>query len=277
VASGLNLWLSQCQKLDENGNRILVLNSQGQLVGDNVTCVGGGSDNGNIDIKPWSANVFNTAAEWYFDKNAILGLGLFKIDIATAVQNFQERRNFVDADGIDRGNTGNVWVSQNVGASSLYGAELGYKHPFTFLPGAFLSSTGVEINYTHSVNESADRDIEGNVLPLQSNSRDQANFILWYDKSGLNVRLALNWKSKEFNGYAGLNTSGQAVKLANWNEPQTYVDLSVSYWMNKHFSMFVNGTNLTENSRKSYAQYTDQVQSIYVQERRVSTGLTLSF
>ncbi len=276
VASGLNLWLSQCEKTDENGNRVMVLDSAGKLVGENVTCVGGGSDNGNIDIKPWSANVYNAAAEWYFDKNAILGVGLFKIDVGTAVQNFQERRSFVDADGIDRGNTGNVWVSQNVGASSLYGAEIGYKQPFTFLPGAFLSSTGVELNYTYSMNESADRDLLGNVLPLQSNSRHQSNFILWYDKSGLNVRLALNVKSKEFDGYAGLNTSGQAVKLANWIEPQAYLDLSVNYWLNEHFSFFVNGTNLTDTSRKSYAQYTDQVQAIYAQERRISTGITLS-
>ncbi len=276
VGSGLNLWYTQCEKKDENGNRVLVLNGAGQLVGDNVTCTGGGNDKGNIDIKPWSANVYNAAAEWYFDENAILGVGLFKIDVGTAVQNFQERRSFVDADGIDRGNTGNVWVSQNVGASSLYGLETGYKQPFKFLPGPFLSATGIELNYTYSKNESADKDIQGNVLPLQSNSEHQANMILWYDKAGLNVRLAYNWKSKEFDGFAGLNTSGQAVKLANWIEPQSYLDLSVSYWVNPHLSLFVNGTNLTEQSKKSYAQYTGQLQSIWVQERRYSAGVTLS-
>ncbi|MES2825374.1 MAG: TonB-dependent receptor [Pseudomonadota bacterium] len=276
VGSGLNLWYTECEKKDENGNRVLVLNSSGQLVGDKVTCTGGGNDKGNIDIKPWSANVYNLAAEWYFEENAILGVGLFKIDVDSAVQNFQERRNFLDGDGIDRGNTGNVWVSQNVGASSLYGLEMGYKQPFTFLPGAFLSATGVELNYTYSKNESADRDIQGNVLPLQSNSEHQSNFILWYDKSGLNVRLAYNWKSKEFDGFAGLNTSGQAVKLASWIEPQAYLDLSVSYWVNEHFSLFVNGTNLTEQSKKSYAQYSGQLNSIWVQERRYSAGITLS-
>jgi|GEM_PF-358654 len=276
VGSGLSLWLSQCEKKDENGNRVLVLNSAGQLVGDNVTCTGGGNDKGNIDIKPWAANVYNTAAEWYFAENSILGVGLFKIDIDTAVQSFQERRNFVDADGIDRGNTGNVWVSQNVGASSLYGMEMGYKQPFTFLPGAFLSATGVELNYTYSKNESADKDILGNTLPLQSNSQDQANLILWYDKAGLNVRLAYNWKSREFDNFAGLNTSGQAVKLANWIEPQSYLDLQVSYWLNEHVSFFVSGTNLTEQSKKSYAQYSGQVQSIWVQERRYAAGITLS-
>ncbi len=276
VGSGLSLWYTQCDKTDANGDRVLVTDSSGNKVGDTVTCVGGGSDQGNIDIKPWSANVYNSSAEWYFDENAILGLGLFYIDVNESVQSFQEHRSFIDADGIDRGNTGNVWVSQNVGASSLYGMELGYKQPFTFLPGKFLSATGIEFNYTYSQSESTDIDIEGNTLPLPSNSKNQANMILWYDKDGVNVRLAYNWRSREYDSRAGLNTSGQPVNLGNWYEPVGYLDLSVNYWVNPHLSFYVNGTNLTEQSRNSYAQYEDQLQNIWVQERRFAIGVTLS-
>jgi len=276
VGSGLSLWLSQCEKTDENGNRVLVVNGSGQLVGDTVTCTGGGSDQGNIDIKPWEANVYNTSAEWYFAENSILGLGLFLIDVDTAVQSLQERRNFVDADGIDRGNTGNVWISKNVSASKLYGAELGYKQPFDFLP-SFLSATGMEFNYTYSESDSGDEDLYGNSLPLQSNSKHQSNMILWYDKDGLNVRLAYNWKSEEYEGRAGLNTSGQPLNLGNWIEPTGYLDLSVSYWLNDHLSFSLAGTNLTEESKKSYAQFEDQVQSIWVQERRYTAGVTFTY
>lgn len=276
VGAGLSLWLSQCAKTDENGNRMMFVNGSGQLEGETVTCTGGGEDKGNIDIKPWEANVYNIATEWYFDENAILGLGLFMIDVDTAVQSFQERRNFVDADGIDRGNTGNVWVSDNVGASDLYGMELGYKQPFTFLSG-FLSSTGMEFNYTYSDSDSGDVDLYGDSLPLQSNSKHQSNMILWYDKDGLNVRLAYNWKSEEYEGRAGLNTSGQPINLGNWIEPTGYLDLSVSYWVNDHLSFSLAGTNLTEESKKSYAQFEDQVQSIWVQERRYTAGVTFTY
>lgn len=276
VGAGLSLWLSQCEKTDENGNRVLFVNGSGQLEGERVTCTGGGSDQGNIDIKPWEANVYNTSAEWYFDENSIVGLGVFLIDVNTAVQSFQERRNFVDADGIDRGNTGNVWVSKNVSASNLYGVELGYKQPFTFLPG-LLSSTGIEFNYTYSESDSGDEDLYGNSLPLQSNSKHQSNMILWYDKDGLNVRLAYNWKSEEYEGRAGLNTSGQPLNLGNWVEPTGYLDLSVSYWFNEHLSFSLSGTNLTEESKKSYAQFEDQLQSIWVQERRYTAGVTFTY
>lgn len=276
VGAGLSVWLSQCPKTDEYGNRVMYVNDQGQLVGEDVTCVGGGEDRGNIDIKPWEANVYNASAEWYFNENAILGVGLFMIDVSTAVQSYQERRNFLDADGIDRGNTGNVWVSDNVTGSDLYGVELGYKQPFTFLP-SFLSATGIEFNYTYSESDSGDEDLYGDSLPLQSNSKHQSNMILWYDKDGLTVRLAYNWKSEEYEGRAGLNTSGQPLNLGNWVEPTGYLDLSVNYWLNDHVSFSLSGTNLTEESKKSYAQFDEQVQSIWVQERRYTAGITFTY
>ncbi|MFC3156309.1 TonB-dependent receptor [Gilvimarinus japonicus] len=277
VGSGLYLWYTQCEKTDENGDRVLVVDTSGNLVGEDVTCVGGGSDNGSIDIDPWLADVYNTSAEWYFDEDAILGVGLFYMDVDTSVRSFQERRQFVDGDGIDRGNSGNVWVSDNANGSSLYGMEFGYRQPFTFLPGSFLSSTGIEFNYTYSQSESEQKDLEGNTLPLESNSAHQSNLILWYDNAGLNARIAYNWRSKQYAGYAELNTSGTPVELANWGEPAGYLDLSLSYWINEHVSVYLNGTNLTATDRRTYAQYEDQLQSINVQERRYAAGFTLTF
>ena len=277
VGSGLSLWYTQCEKTDENGERVLVVDSSGNLVGEEVTCVGGGTDQGDIDIDPWVADIYNTSAEWYFSENAILGVGLFYMDVDTSVQSFQERRPFVDGDGIDRDNTANVWVSENVKGSSLYGLELGYRQPFTFLPGELLSSTGIEFNYTYSKSDSENEDLEGNALPLPSNSEHQSNLILWYDREGLNIRAAYNWRSESYNDFAGLNTSGEPVNLASWGEPAGYLDLSISYWINDHISLYLNGTNLTATDRRSYAQYEDQLDSIWVQERRYAAGVTLSF
>jgi outer membrane receptor for ferrienterochelin and colicin len=134
----------------------------------------------------------------------------------------------------------------------------------------------VELNYTYSESESTDEDILGQAFPLPSNSQHQANFILWYDYKGLNTRLAYNWRSEEYLGRVGLNTNEAALSLGNWLEPSGYLDLSVNYWLNEHFSFYINGTNLTEQHRKSYAQVEDQFQSIWIQERRVSLGFTIS-
>lgn len=278
VGSSINLWYSQCNKTDEFGNPVMVIDpSNGQARQDTVGCVGGGDDKGKPDIKPWLATVYNTSAEWYFDENAIIGLGAFLIQVDSAVEQFQEARSFLDMDGIDRGRKANIYTTRNVGASDLYGIEFGYKQPFTFLPGEFLSATGIEFNYTYSHSETSEVDIMGNKLPLPSNSEHQSNLILWYDKAGLNVRLAYNYRSEEFSSREGVTTNVAIMQMANWVEPVGYLDLSISYWLNDNWSFFMNANNLTEESRKTYAQFEDQFQSLWVQETRYSAGVNLSF
>ncbi|MEY4589890.1 MAG: hypothetical protein RL497_1966 [Pseudomonadota bacterium] len=272
IGAGPLYWYSDCVKTDKNGVPI-EYNNRAETVG----CVGGGEDKGNINIKPWAANVFNSSAEWYFAENSILGVGLFYIDVNESVQEYQVQRNFTDADGVNRGNTGNVYISDNVGASSLYGIELGYKQPFTFLPGNILSSTGMEFNYTYSQSDSGIKDLEGNSLPLKENSSQQANLIVWYDKHGVNLRLAYNWRSREFSGYSALNTSAAVVNLGDWVDPAGYLDFSASYWLNENLSFNFSATNLTEESKRTYSQYSDQLQSMWVQERRFNLGATLSY
>ncbi|WP_045860669.1 TonB-dependent receptor [Teredinibacter purpureus] len=278
VGSSLTVWLQQCPKTDENGEPVMVLDptSDGQ-VQDTVGCVGGGNDRGNPEISPWLANVYNTSAEWYFADNAILGVGMFLIDVESSVENLQEQRNYADMDGINRNRYANVWTTRNVGASDLYGIEMGYKQPFTMLPGDFLSSTGIELNYTYSQSDSGSEDIEGNAFPLPSNSEHQSNLILWYDKDGLNLRMAYNWRSKEYLERAGVNSNATVLNLGRWLEPTGYLDISASYWMNENVSFFLNGTNLTETSRKSYTQFEDQFHSLWVQEARYTLGVNLSF
>jgi TonB-dependent receptor len=232
---------------------------------------------GNPHMKPWMATVYNTSAEWYFAENSILGVGAFLIKVDQAVEQFQESRHFLDMDGIDRGHIANIYVARNVGASDIYGLELGYKQPFTFLPGKFLSSTGFEFNYTYSHSQTNERDILGNALPLPSNSKHQTNLILWYDHAGLNARIAYNYRSAEFVSRQGVTTNVTPIQMANWVKPVGYLDLSVSYQLLNHWNLFFNGTNLTEQSRKGYSQFTDQFQSLWVQEKRYSIGVNASF
>lgn len=279
IGSSMVLWYGRCVKTDEDGNQVQILDpNSGAMVHDTVGCIGGGNDKGDPYIKPWMANVYNLSSEWYFDESAILGLGLFYIDVDTAVQSYQEQRHFLDMDGMDRNRYATVWSTRNTGAADLYGLEFGYKQPFTMFDNWFINRTGIEFNYTWSHSESEDMDIEGNQLPLVSNSEHQTNLILWYDYEGLNVRMAYNWRSEEYTGLAAVNNAaGNSFNLANWAEPAGYLDLSVSYDITDNVNVFFNGTNLTGESRKGYTQYESQFHSLWVQETRYSAGVNLSF
>jgi len=274
VGSGLDVVYQQCTKTD-NGNVVYVTDANGNQVADTVSCVQEASDRGNAKIDPWKATVINGSAEWYFGDNAVVTGGLFLITVDSSVEEYQEQRSFVDADGIDRNHLANVWTTSNAGASDLYGLELGYRQPFTFLPG-ILSSTGVELNYTYSNSESADTDIDGDALPLPSNSAHQTNLILWYEKDAFSVRMAYNWRSAEYIDRVRLVTNDVPLSLGNWQEPTGYLDISFGYWLNDTVSFFADLTNVTEENRRTYSQYEEQFQSLFVQERRISAGVTLS-
>lgn len=276
IGSGLVLTYQSCAKTDADGNPVTVIDSNGNEVGENVTCVASGSERGNPEIKPWRATVLNSTAEWYFGENAILSGSLFLINVDSSVEEYLEQRSFVDGDGIDRGHVANVWTTANAGASDLYGFEVGYRQPFTFLPGAYLSSTGIEFNYTYSESESADVDVDGEAFPLPSNSKHQTNLILWYEKDALSVRLAYNWRSEEYIDRVRLTTNEVPLSLGNYQEPTGYLDMSVGYWLNENVSFFLNGTNITEQDRYTYSQYTDQFHSLWIQERRIAMGVTVS-
>lgn len=278
VGASASYWYGQCNKTDENGDPVMVMDpSNGQQRQDTVGCIGGGEDKGNPNIKPWESTVYNLSSEWYFAENAILGLGLFLIQVDTAVEEFQEARHFLDMDGIDRDRIANIYTSKNVGASDLWGAEFGYKQPFTFFNNEYLSATGIEFNYTYSHSETDQVDILGNALPLPKNSEHQSNLILWYDKDGLNIRLAYNYRSEEFDKREGVVTNVAVMQMASWVEATGYLDLSVNYWLNENVNFFISGTNLTEENRRNYAQFEDQFQSLWVQEARYSLGVNLSF
>lgn len=278
IGSSQSLTYQTCNKtyVDEDGNTQIeyTTSADGIVVSEEVSCVSGGADLGQPDIKPWLADVYNTSLEWYFGENAILAAGLFLISVDTSVELTEIQTNFADADGVNRGNTANISEAKNVGASDLYGIEFGYRQPFKSLP-SFLSATGLEFNYTYSESSSNGKDIEGHSLPLPSNSKHQTNIILWYDDSSLNVRLAYNWRSKEYVGNVELKTNDVPVSLGNWLEPTGYLDLSVNYWFNDHVGIFFNGTNLTETHRISYSQFEGQFNSMWAQERRYSAGVTV--
>ena len=47
---------------------------------------------GNPTLKPFRAKTLDASFEWYFDKNAFLGLGLFQKKIDTYIQTREQRR-----------------------------------------------------------------------------------------------------------------------------------------------------------------------------------------
>ncbi|MYD96882.1 MAG: TonB-dependent receptor [Gammaproteobacteria bacterium] len=87
---------------------------------------------------------------------------------------------------------------------------------------------------------------------------DSANLIVFYDKEGISVRVAYNWRD-DFLAGTGQNNVGAG--------PPTYVgayqqvDLSASYWFNDNMQVYVDMLNLTDETTHVYGR--DRLQTLF--------------
>lgn len=177
--------------------------------------------------------------------------------------------------GRDPASPFNLSVPVNIEQASLDGWELMLQHNFGE------SGFGVIANYTF-----VDADVGyDNLLCEQPNCNlsqqfvvtglsDSANFIAYYDKHGIGVRLAYNWRDKFLAG-TGQNNVGAG--------PPTYVDdygqwdLSASYQFTDNFTVFTDILNLTNETVYVHGRSEDQVLFATQLGTRYNVGLRYKF
>ncbi|MDE8650710.1 TonB-dependent receptor [Novosphingobium album (ex Liu et al. 2023)] len=143
----------------------------------------------NPDLKPFRANQFDLAAEWYFGKGGLLSAGYFYKDI----------ESFIVTESVPfeyNGQTYELRHPVNGNNARVQGVEVNYQQPFTFLPGP-LRNLGIVANYTFT--DSSFRDtVSGTTLAygLPENSRHSFNLIGYYEDKDLSLRIAYNYRSK---------------------------------------------------------------------------------
>jgi len=260
-------------------NRIKACNVE-DSTGATVFCATSGSQAGNPLLKPNRQTNAEVSYEWYFSETGMFNLGVFFVQSGTALRNIIiERDDIVDSDGQVRGYnltsetfTGTVPIGTTENFSQSgdwgHGVEVGYQQGFDFLKG-FWSGFGVTANYTYSPSESTDRDYYGEYLPGFNNSEHQSNFALWYERDGIQARIAHNYRSEM---YGGLKRESN-YSFAYFTAPTSYVDASVSYDVNELVTVSLQGTNLTEEYQENYHQWESNIDTRVYNERRLTLSV----
>ncbi|WP_149196074.1 TonB-dependent receptor [Luteimonas suaedae] len=232
----------------------------------------GSGRSGNPDLEPFRASNYNASWEWYFADASLLNSGVFLIDVESFPESVTRIELLPDSDGVVR-DGGPVSRIVNGGGGTIKGFEAGYQQAFDFLPG-WWSGFGANLNYTYSDADTSGDDIEGNTLPIGDNSKHQANAVLWYQKDRIQARVAYNWRSKRF---VRLDTSAWGDKLGIWNDSVGYLDASFSYDVTPYLTLYVQGTNLTGENERRYAQWSNHYFDQNIYERRYYAGVRLRF
>ncbi len=135
-----------------------------------------------------------------------------------------------------------VMAQHNFGESGF-----GFQANYTIVDG--------NLNYDINLNE------EQWVVPGMS---DTANLVGFYDKNGLQVRFALNWRDQFLSS---------ASRDPLFVEEYYQLDMNMSYEINDQLSIFLEGINLTEEHQRIHGRSTYQLREFAIGHARYNFGL----
>jgi len=201
---------------------------------------------GNPDLKPTYSNNFDLMGEYYFNNIGLLSGGVFYKDLSNVI--FTDQSVSLDA------NNNTIVTSQpkNLQKASLIGFEGGINKRFDFLKG-FWSGLGVEFNYTYIYSStSVPRTVNGKTITektsLPNQSKNLFNAIVFYERKGVMVRVAGNYRGKSVE----VLSQQLGPQLYTYADNYFTIDASASVAVGKSIKLFAELNNLNNAPLKYY-------------------------
>lgn len=215
---------------------------------------------GNPDLAPFRADQVEVGAEWYFNSMSLLSFAAFHKKIHSFV-------TLVTTPQLVDQVTFQVTVPDNGEGATVKGFEVGYRQVFGQLPSPW-DGLGVQASYTY-----ADSDAEytnavaGVSYGLEGLSKTSYSLVGFYEKYGIQARLAYTWRDNFLAVASGRN--GEPEYFDAYGQ----LDAGLSYDLTQNFTVFVDGLNLTDEEEFIYSVSEDRTKEFRTTGKRVSFGL----
>lgn len=202
----------------------------------------------NPNLKPFVSQNLDLSFEYYYGDANMFAVALYKKDIDDFIVTMslpETLETIVDVED-PAWRTFTVTRPQNGESATIEGAELNWTHVFE-------NGFGLSGNYTF-VNSDASLSAAGAIqrfaLPGIS---DTGNATVFYDKDGLQLRVAYNYRT-EFLGRVSNGPSSEPVHYDAYGA----VDVSASYDFTDKITVFVEGSNVTGETVNKYGRFKNQ-------------------
>lgn len=201
---------------------------------------------GNAALKPYVSKNYDAGLEWYFNETSYTALNFFY----KKVSNFS---TLITTNTTLLGFPFQLTEPVNLNTATIKGAELTFNYQFTRLPAPF-DGLGVATNYTYVTSDASigAEKIDGAGKFAVPGIGNSSNVSLYYQKGPVEVRAAYNWRAKYLASIAGNQSQPTSVKSYG------QLDLSASYKVTPHVSVFMDASNLTNEKIYQYQVYDDR-------------------
>ena len=231
------------------------------------------ASSGNPDLKPFKSKNLDLSAEWYYQDNGFVSVGLFYKDVQNFLVNTVENRALPIADRDNLFASDPVFevsLLDNLESATVKGIEMGFQHSFDWLPGLW-NGFGLGANAT-LVESGAELNVDdvSQTFALEGLG-DSYNVVGFYAKGPLEVRVAWNRRERFLRTAVGFGGEPTFV------EPYQQIDARASYALTDHFSLFAEGVNLGNEIQQRVGRYDNQILLLEETGRRYTLGVRAEF
>lgn len=200
---------------------------------------------GNPKLQAQQSMNYDLSFEWYLTPAGVVSVSLFKKDVSKFIYRSQTIETI--------GTQNYIVLQQNNGATQdVQGLELSWQQSFARLP-APLDGFGVNANATFVDGSSRFNLISPSTLKPYQKTEDfvpnQAkrvyNAQLYWEKYGFSARVAVNFTDEYVRDVGGIDANVV-------NDPATRWDAAANYRVTKHFTVYLEGKNLTNEVKTWY-------------------------
>ncbi len=217
---------------------------------------------GNPTLEPTKAKTYDLGLEMYFDNESLLGVAVFRKDIDSYVQTLKQTQVFtatglpvqaaIDAcnagpDGYGSACNENIeWDTSsplNGPGGDLYGFEIQYQMPFSFLP-EFWYRFGLICNVTYVKAQMDYVNADGILLAtrdLQGLSQSTRSATLYYEDEKFSARVSMTYRDAYLTSAIGRDNNDMEGTNATRN-----IDASLSYQLTDRWKISFEALNLTD-------------------------------
>lgn len=250
------------------------------------------ANTGNPELEPYVSDNFDVSFEWYYGEGSYVSVGYYHKLVDNFIVSSTVEGTFAELGLTDPyiGEAANLARAQLADEGviitdpELFARtnEILGNPPNTFIPGMsgdplaiYQISTysngekgtlsGWELQIQHLFGDSGfgvvanatlvdgdvdvDREVAGDFFALGGLS-DSANFSLFYENNHISTRVSYNWRDEFFNG--GVN-NGSPV----FTEAYSQLDANLSWMVSDSWTVFFEGYNLTSETQRTYARYSE--------------------
>lgn len=192
------------------------------------------AETGNPDIRATYSHNLDVSWEYYLRPLGLLSVAAF-------------HKRLDDPIFIGSSQQGGLRITrpENGDSGRINGVEFAWQQTFDQLPAPF-DGLGVYANYTYADSE-ADLPFGIGKTELPGTSRQNLNFAVFYEKHGLNTRLAYNTRSKYIQEF---DADDRGLDVY-WDQREL-LDFSASYQFHPQWIAFAEVNNLTDSKQRRF-------------------------